>query len=113
MTSIFLQLRKSQNVLNFCSHLFENQLRYTVAHIGHQYIFFSSQICNSNFYHKYPSCKNCAIFNSDFCSENPGCKLHEFYNSDFCDKNPSCRFDLKFILMSYMAIVPFWQGHHP
>ena len=28
MTSIFLQLRKSQNVLNFCSHLFENQLRY-------------------------------------------------------------------------------------
>ena len=27
MTSIFLQLRKSQNVLNFCSHLFENQLR--------------------------------------------------------------------------------------
>ena len=29
MTSIFLQLRKSQNVLNFCSHLFENQLRYS------------------------------------------------------------------------------------
>ena len=28
MTSIFLQLRKSQNVLNFCSHLFENLLRY-------------------------------------------------------------------------------------
>ena len=27
MTSIFLPLRKSQNVLNFCSHLFENQLR--------------------------------------------------------------------------------------
>ena len=34
MTSIFLQLRKSQNVLNFCSHLFENQLRYESAPIG-------------------------------------------------------------------------------
>ena len=33
MTSIFLQLRKSQNVLNFCSHLFENQLRYKVPKI--------------------------------------------------------------------------------
>ena len=36
MTSIFLQLRKSQNVLNFCSHLFENQLRYIYIYI---YIF--------------------------------------------------------------------------
>ena len=33
MTSIFLQLRKSQNVLNFCSHLFENQLRYIYIYI--------------------------------------------------------------------------------
>ena len=29
MTSIFLQSRKSQNVLNFCSHLWENQLKYS------------------------------------------------------------------------------------
>ena len=33
MTSIFLQLRKSQNVLNFCSHLLENQLRYISPYI--------------------------------------------------------------------------------
>ena len=36
MTSIFVQLRKSQNVLNFCSHLFENQLRYIYIYIDSQ-----------------------------------------------------------------------------
>ena len=34
MTSEFLQPRKSQNVLNFCSHLLENQLRNKPYHIG-------------------------------------------------------------------------------
>ena len=34
MTSIFLQPRKSQNVLNFCSYLFENQLRYGLLCLG-------------------------------------------------------------------------------
>ena len=33
MTSIFLQHRKSQNVLNFCNHLFENQLRYIYVYM--------------------------------------------------------------------------------